>query len=53
MHGPIHGCNRQEVRSSFVAQPDKLERAEAAYKYFVEGDSGALKDFPGGSEPGS
>ncbi|CAL5229301.1 g12600 [Coccomyxa viridis] len=33
--------------------PDKLERAQAAYKYFVEGDRGALKDFPGGSEPGS
>lgn len=34
-------------------QPDKLERAKAAYRYFIEGDREALKDFPGGSEPGS
>jgi hypothetical protein len=33
--------------------PDKLERAKAAYAYFVEGDLRALEDFPGGSEPGS
>ena len=41
------------VTGVLVMQPDKLERAQAAYKYFVEGDRGALKDFPGGSEPGS
>ena len=33
--------------------PDKKERAEAAYAYFVKGDRSALERFPGGSEPGS
>ena len=33
--------------------PDKLERALAAYAYYVEGDLSALEHFPGGSEPGS
>ncbi len=33
--------------------PDKLDRARAAYKYFVKGDVTALRAFPGGSEPGS
>ena len=33
--------------------PDKLERARAAFRYFVGGDSTALREFPGGSEPGS
>lgn len=49
----MSGSNWQHVTMALVAQPDKLERAQAAYKYFVEGDRGALKDFPGGSEPGS
>ncbi|CAK0787073.1 hypothetical protein CVIRNUC_010289 [Coccomyxa viridis] len=33
--------------------PDKLERSKAVYRYFIEGDRNALKDYPGGSEPGS
>ena len=45
--------NGLHMTGFLVMQPDKLERAQAAYKYFVEGDRGALRDFPGGSEPGS
>lgn len=33
--------------------PDKLDRARSVFKYFVEGDDMALRDYPGGSEPGS
>ena len=43
---------RSEATSSLL-QPDKLERSKAVYRYFIEGDRNALKDYPGGSEPGS
>ncbi|KAK9837243.1 hypothetical protein WJX81_001335 [Elliptochloris bilobata] len=33
--------------------PDKYERMVAAKRYFIDGDTSALKAFPGGSEPGS
>jgi len=32
---------------------DKFERMKAAKAYFLDGDAGALKRFPGGSEPDS
>jgi arabinosyltransferase len=33
--------------------PDKSARMRAVIKYYLEGDDQALKNFPGGSEPGS
>jgi hypothetical protein len=33
--------------------PDKSNRMRAAIKYYLEGDTEALKSFPGGSEPGT
>lgn len=32
--------------------PDKHERMQAVFKYYVDGNKEALKPFPGGSEPG-
>lgn len=33
--------------------PDKSNRMRAVIKHYLEGDAEALKEFPGGSEPGS
>ena len=33
--------------------PDKYERAEAVFRYYLQGEAQALAKFPGGSEPGS
>ncbi|EIE20571.1 hypothetical protein COCSUDRAFT_37807 [Coccomyxa subellipsoidea C-169] len=51
-----HQQPSQQVRPVMVHinyHPDKLERAKAAARYFILGDKSALKEFPGGSEPGS
>lgn len=33
--------------------PDKLNRMQHAWRYYVDGDKHALDDLPGGSEPGT
>lgn len=39
------------VRADY--HPDKHERMKAVFKYYLDKDEGALKPFPGGSEPGT
>jgi hypothetical protein len=50
---PKHLQPSKPVTIHINYHPDKHERMIGVVKYYVDGDEGALKPFPGGSEPGS